>query len=146
MSSCAVDLNLFPDPVHPEDASDGTGSLGSLSAKSRVPGPDDQIRFSDLIRVCPTWRLKKWSMPHYYGKRARTSREHAFSTRSADPLSSCTRIYFRNQSDLLAAKQTVIFFSNCYIGNFQLHAQYISLIPSPIILKVDVNHDERPRC
>ena len=53
MSSRAVDLNLFPDPVHPEDASDGTGSLGSLSAKSRVPGPDDQIRFSDLIRVGP---------------------------------------------------------------------------------------------
>ena len=41
MSSRAVDLNLFPDPVHAEDASDGTGSLGSLSAKSRVPGPDD---------------------------------------------------------------------------------------------------------
>ena len=53
MSSRSVDLNLFPDPVHPEDASDGTGSLGSLSAKSRVPGPDDQIRFSDLIRVGP---------------------------------------------------------------------------------------------
>ena len=53
MSSRAVDLNLFPDPVHAEDASDGTGSLGSLSAKSRVPGPDDQIRFSDLVRVGP---------------------------------------------------------------------------------------------
>ena len=53
MSSRAVDLNLFPDPVYPEDASDGTGSLGSLSAKSRAPGPDDQIGFSDLIRVGP---------------------------------------------------------------------------------------------
>ena len=50
MSSRATDLNPFSAETV-DEGSDGTGSLGSLSARSRNPGPDETIRCSDLLNL-----------------------------------------------------------------------------------------------
>ena len=54
MSSRVADLNLFPAVEEADDGSDATGSLGSLSARSRNPGPDDTLRFGDLLNAPST--------------------------------------------------------------------------------------------
>ena len=57
-----MDLNIFPDPIHPEEASDGTGSTGPCQLRVRC-----LVRLaSDPIRARPdtcdwgrTWRRQK---------------------------------------------------------------------------------------